>query len=381
MGQNRRCTGVRSQYPLARLYRLIMAGAKSEMHGSCRDSFSRSQIERGIAVSAVQVQAGCLPHKLLDYSFRSIEFGKTDLSRSKYIKSRIMKQNLVVLMLGAIVIGGLPSCSFPLSGPPTPPATTAQPTIKVSGSSSTVDFVHTLKIAYESDGQTSSVTLLEPVQSESILAGIKQGLVDVGVISKILKPADHNDPLVARVVVQDALLVATHPSVTGVQNLTTEDLKAIYSGSITNWQQLGGPDATIVVLDRPEDESAKRLLRRHYLGAELPNAPRAVVFRKEGELIQAIQSTPYSIGAFSLAYAISHKLPVNRLSLNDIEPTLEQLKAGRYPMVRKISLVWHKNAAAATQSFVRYVFSPAGTKVLEQSGFAPITPVAATIQQ
>ncbi|MGL5064583.1 MAG: substrate-binding domain-containing protein, partial [Microcoleus sp.] len=146
-------------------------------------------------------------------------------------------------------------------------------------------------------------------------------------------------------------------------------LKAIYSGTLTNWKELGGPDAKILVFDRPEDESAKRLLRKHYLGKDLQNSPEAVVFRKEGELIAAIQSTPYSIGAFSLAYAISHNLPVNRLNLNNIEPTPDNVKTGKYEMVRTIEIIWHKNASDPTQEMIRYIFSPSGTKVLEKSGF------------
>ncbi len=293
-----------------------------------------------------------------------------------------MKQLLAIL--GAIAVVGLSSCAtHPNSSPAVAPSvpTNPQVTIKAGGSSSTVDFLRILKAAYEADTKTDQVSLLEPGQSENIIAGIKQGLIDVGAISKPLKPEDKDGTLEFRQVAQDALLVATHPSVTGVQNLTTDNLKAIYSGSITNWQQLGGPNAPIVVLDRPEDESAKRLLRKHYLGKDLPSAPTAVVFRKEGELIQTIQSTPNSIGAFSLAYAISHNLAVNRLSLNAVEPTLDNLKTGRYSMARTIGVVWLKKATPTTQAFITYISSSSGMKVLEQSGFAPMPLTAAAKQK
>jgi phosphate transport system substrate-binding protein len=291
-----------------------------------------------------------------------------------------MKQNLVIFALGVIPIALLilPGCSTNTSTPTAVTATTAasntQASIKVAGSSSALDFLRTLETDYESTSKNRQITLLEPGQSENIIAGIKQGLVDVGGISKNLKPEENDGTLEFREVAKDALLVATHPSVTGVKNLTTENLKSIYSGSVTNWQQLGGPNAQIVVLDRPEDESAKRLLRQYYLGKDLKNAPNAIVLRKEGELIQTIQSTPYSIGTFSLANAMSHKLPLNRLSLNNIEPTVENLKTGKYPMARTIGIVWSKKASEATQSFVSYIFSQAGTNILEQSGFASVTP-------
>ncbi len=292
-----------------------------------------------------------------------------------------MKQNLLTLALTAIALLGLPSCMTTSSSAPTTTAakTVATPTqtsIKVGGSSSTLGLIKVLQTNYEATAKNVKITQLEPGQSENIIDGIKQRVVDLGAISKTLKPEENDGSLESREVAHDALLVATHPSVTGVKNLTTEDIKGIYSGSITNWKQLGGTQAKIVLLDRPEDESAKRLLRKHYLGKDLKNSPEAVVLRKEGELIQAIQSTPYSIGAFSLAHAISNKLPVNRLSLNGVEPTRENVKAGKYPMVRTISIVWHKNPLEATQELIQYISSPPGINAMEQSGFISVTPSA-----
>jgi phosphate transport system substrate-binding protein len=291
-----------------------------------------------------------------------------------------MLQKLVVLTLSAIALQGLSSCTPETIAPkptaPTTVATQTQASIKVGGSSSTVNLLNVLITSYASNAQAAKITQLEPGQSENIIEGIKLKIVDFGAISKALKPEENDGTLEVREFVQDALVVATHPSVTGIKNLTTEDLKGIYSGTVTNWKQLGGPDAKIVLLDRPEDESAKRLLRKYYLGKDLKNSPEAVLLRKEGELIKTIQSTPYSIGAFSLAQAVSQKLPVNRISLNGIEPTQENVKAGKYVMVRSITIVWHKNPSESTQAFIQYVFSPPSLNAMEQSGYIPANPIA-----
>lgn len=291
-----------------------------------------------------------------------------------------MKRNLLTLTLSAIAFLGLPSCTTTSTVPTTTASanvvTPAQTSIKVGGSSSALDLIKLLETNYLATTKNVKITQLEPGQSENIIDGIKQRLVDVGAITKTLKPEDNDGSLESREIAHDALLVATHSSVTGVKNLATKDLKAIYSGTIANWKQLGGTDAKIVLLDRPEDESAKRLLRKHYLGADLKNSPEAVVFRKEGELIDAIQGTPYSIGTFSLANAISHKLPVNRLSLNGVEPTRENVKAGKYPMIRTISIVWHKSPTEATQGLIQYISSPPAINAMEQSGFISIAPSA-----
>lgn len=284
-------------------------------------------------------------------------------------------QKLVTWSVGALMLLQLTSCtqtdSAQLNSTPSAPTS-----IKVGASSSTASLLALLETNYSASNKNVKVVQLKPGQSESTIEGIKLKVVDVGTISKpvsALKVGNNDSILNSREIVHDLLLVATHPSVTGVKNLTTKNLQDIYSGKVANWQQIGGPNAKIVLLDRPEDESAKQTLRKYYLGKDLKNSPQAIVFRKEGELIKTIQSTPYSIGAFSLAHAVSHRLPVNRLSLDGVAPTAANFEQNKYPMVRHISVIWHKEPSAATQSFVRYMFSPPAISAIEQAGFIPVT--------
>ncbi len=283
---------------------------------------------------------------------------------------------LTTLTIGAIALTGLSSCTTNSAYVKTTNISIANQTqeeIKAGGGSSTSIPFQLLMNAYTTTAKNTKATFLPSSQTESVVAGVKDGLLDVGSLSRKLKPQENDKTLEQRLIAKDALLVATHPSVKGVTNLTTEDLKAIYSGKATNWKAFGGSDAKIVVLDRPEDESAKRLLREHYLGKDLKNASEAVVFRKEGELIDAIQSTPYSIGTFSLAYAVSYQLPVNRLNLNGIAPTLENMKAGKYKMVRSIVFVFKKPPAQKVQKFIDFVASTKANITLRQSGYLPLT--------
>jgi len=289
-----------------------------------------------------------------------------------------MKQNtLSVLTVGLITplvagmgLVGLSSCNS------TNPTTDSQPTdreVKITGSGSTYPAMEALAAAYEASKteEKAKIVFLPPSQSESGISGTRDGLVDLGSLSRTLKPQEDDGTLVYWEVARDALTVATHPDVEGVTNLQTDDLKAIYSGTTTNWQQVGGPDAMIVVLDRPEDESGKRLLREHYLGQALENAPDAVVLRHESDLIEAVTGTPYSIGAFSLAYAIANQLAVNRLRLDDVAPTVENVQSGKYPMVRILGLVSRQTPSTETQKFMDFIFSNAGAEALLEAGFVP----------
>ncbi|MEO1353551.1 MAG: substrate-binding domain-containing protein [Cyanobacteria bacterium J06635_15] len=247
----------------------------------------------------------------------------------------------------------------------------SQQIIKITGAGTPYPAMELLATAYTSQTNDTTITFLESSQTGGGIAGVKEGLVEIGTATRAPKAEEAADDLVHREFAKDALLVATHPSIEGVTNLTTEELQAIYSGQATNWQDFGGPDATIVVLDRAEDESAKRLLREYYLGADLENAPDAVVLRNESDLIEAIQTTPYSIGAFSLAQSIAKDLPVNPISLNGVAPTTETLASGDYAMARTLGIVWYGTPSETTQAFIDFIFSEAGANVLTQAGFSP----------
>ncbi len=281
-----------------------------------------------------------------------------------------MKPNLLfTVVFGMTALLGLPSCT---SNTTTQAEIKTQQEIKITGSSSTHAATKTLADAYEAQNPNVKLTFLPKSQSEGGISGVKKGLVDVGSISRKLKPEEDDGSAIYKELATDGLVVATHESVKGVSNLQTSQIKAIYSGAVTNWRELGGPDAEIVVLDRPEDESAKKLLREYYLG-KIKNAPKAAIMRHEPELINALQNTPYSIGAFSLAYTISNKLPVNRLSLNNVEPTQENIKSGKYKMVRHIGIVRGKQPSATTQEFLDFIFGEKGVEILNNSGFIPST--------
>jgi phosphate transport system substrate-binding protein len=283
-----------------------------------------------------------------------------------------VKRTFPSLFAASLIFAGLSGCSSKATSNPSTNNTEAQQEIKIGGSSSSYAAIKILTDAYSNKQKNTKATFLPPSQSEVAIAGVKDGLIDLGSISKQLKPEEAGDALEYRQVAKDALLVATHPSVKNITNLTTDNLKAIYSGKAKNWQEFGGINAKIVVLDRPEDESAKKLLRKHYLGKDLKNSSLSVVLRKESDLIAAIQSTPNSIGAFSLASAISNKLPVNRLSINGVEATSENIKSGKYKMIRDIGVVSKKVAKSHVKALVDFALTPEGAAVLNQSGFVAI---------
>ncbi|CBN54406.1 MULTISPECIES: PstS family phosphate ABC transporter substrate-binding protein [Kamptonema] len=289
-----------------------------------------------------------------------------------------MKRSLSIatLVLAQITAGttllSLTSCT---------PVTTAQKnvepqsrqTVKISGAGAIYPALKVVAEAYEKKVTNTEIIFFPPNQSGGGIAGVKNSLVDIGALTRQLTTEENNGQLTYREIAKDALVVATNQSVKGVKNLQTKDLQKIYSGEIVNWRDLGGPDAKIIVLDRPEDESAKKLLRKYYLGKSVTITSSAVLLSQEPELIRAMQDTPYSIGYFSLAYAIANNLVVNRLSLDNIAATVENVKAEKYLMVRTLGIVYKTTPSQTVQGFLDFVASEEGATELLQSGFVPST--------
>ncbi|TFI51052.1 phosphate ABC transporter substrate-binding protein [Mastigocladus laminosus UU774] len=281
-----------------------------------------------------------------------------------------MKKNKLFLIPITVVLLVIFSCNINFNGNI---SNQPQQEIKISGYISVYPALKVLASAYEAKNPTTTVSMLTPTKLEVSIAAVKDGLLDIGTLSRELKPEEKEDKLEYYLLAKDALLVATHPSVTNIINLSTEQLKRIYSGQIKNWKELGGSDANIVILDRSENEPAKYLLRKNYLGQDLKISSEAIVLRNESEVIAAIQNIPYSIGAFSLAYAISNNLSVNRLSLNGVEPSIENIKINKYQMVRSIGITIKKSPAKPVQEFVNFAMSKAGKEELAKYNFVAYT--------
>ncbi|WP_414751912.1 substrate-binding domain-containing protein [Anabaena sp. CCY 9910] len=284
------------------------------------------------------------------------------------------------IIIGSILLGLCSCASINSSTPKTSnqvvssTSSTNQKIIKIGGSSSTVTVLKLLAKAYQAQNKNVKIEFISDNQSEGAIAALKNDIIDIAGSSHKIKKAEDNGQIQYRELAKDLLLVATNKNVKGVTNLSNKQLKAIYQGRITNWQELGGNKANIIVLDRPEDESAKKLLRKYYLGED-KTTTKAVILNKEGELIETLQITPNSLGAFSLATSIINKLPINRLNLNGVAPTVENFTSGKYQMARQIGIVWDKKPSASTENFINFIFSKEGENILKNNGFIPTSSI------
>ncbi len=293
----------------------------------------------------------------------------TELKGGYHRPVRLAIAGLMAILLIPLIVAGC--AQAPKASEPSRPALTG--TVTISGAGTGYPPLELLAREFESRNAGVRVNFLPASQTSGALTAVLQNVSDIGAVTRPPKPEETQGRIQYAEFAADALLLAAHPSVKGITNLKTEDIRAVYSGAVKNWAVLGGPDAAILILDRSEDESAKILLRQHVLGKDLTISSAAIVLKQENELIAALKDTPNSVGVFSLAFAIINGLNVSRIGIDGVAPSVETVKTGRYPMVRVLGLVWTDSISPAGRAFSDFIQSDDGRRILEKSGYAGLS--------
>lgn len=232
-------------------------------------------------------------------------------------------------------------------------------TISLAGSGTAQPLIELLADAYHEANPEVTFEFRPQMHSGGGIRGADAGMFDIGIVSR--PPNDEEAALDLRYVVvsTDGLTIATHGSDVGVDSLTSDEVRQVYSGAVTNWAQLGGADREIVVLDRNEDESAKIALREFVLGPieEFTVSPRAASLNQESDMVDGLVNTRGTIGYLSLGYTLLEALPIRLVTLDGVEPTPANVANGTYKMVRDLGVVVKPQPGEVVQAFVDYLTS------------------------
>jgi phosphate transport system substrate-binding protein len=240
--------------------------------------------------------------------------------------------------------------------------------IRVSGSGTCLPLLRLLTGAYDTDAV--EFVYLPGLHSGGGIKGVANGDLEIGAVSRELSAEEEKLGLRYTLLSRDGLVIATHPSVP-LDGLTSKQVREIYEGKYSNWAELGGPDLTITILDRNEDESAKIILRKYVLGTDLTITPKAVNLYYEPDMIEGLQSTVGAIGYFSLGYGLSQDVPVHMLKLDGVEPTVANIENGTYKPIRPLGVVTAADAGEQIDRFLQWATSAKAVELIKSEGFAP----------
>lgn len=160
----------------------------------------------------------------------------------------------------------------------------------------------------------------------------------------------------------------------GVMALTISQIAGIYKGEIKNWSEVGGPDKEILVVDKEKSRGTRHVFMENVLGNREAEAPGAdLVLGSNNEEQTAIAQSDAAIGMLSNAWINDD---VKGLSIiiggETIEPTLENIKNGKFSITRELLLITNGRPQGIIREFIDFIKSPDGQKIVEQAGYVSL---------
>jgi len=255
-----------------------------------------------------------------------------------------------------------------------------QETISVSGSSTVLPVISRAAQAY-SDIANQRVI----VNSGGSGVGFNQlaeGKTDIGMMSRDMTDKEksqypkHSFTPVAIGIDAVIPVVSSEIYKAGLTSLSLAQIASIYRGEVDNWAVFGGPDKNILVIDKEASRGTRHTFMKAVMGNATAKAPGAdLVLGANNEEQTAMAQSDAAIGMISLAWMNDD---VRGLTIKQdgqlIEPTLETIAAGDYPIARELIIVIRDDIKPNAQKFIDYVLSPEGQNFVEASGYIKINP-------
>ena len=266
-------------------------------------------------------------------------------------------KKVICIALAAVMALGLCACggSNGLTGK-----------VATDGSTSMQKVIMSLKETFEGENSGVEVTY-NPTGSGSGITAVAEGRCDIGLSSRALKDAEKEQGLVGTVLAYDGIAVIVNPE-NNVEDMTIEQIAAIYKGEITNWSEVGGTDAEIVLIGREAGSGTRGGFE------EIVGVKDLCQYRQElastGDVITAVSQNPGAIGYASLA---SVKDTVKAIKVGGVAPSEETVKDETYAIQRPFVLVTKEGVelSETAKAFFDFITSEAAREVITAAGVVP----------
>lgn len=239
--------------------------------------------------------------------------------------------------------------------------------VSVSGSTSVGPLAE--KIAEKFKEESNVKVEINQIGSSAGITNALNGVSEIGMSSRDLKEEEKASGLTETIIAYDGIVVVTHPS-NKVKDLTMEQVKAVFTGEVTNWKELGGSDMEIVVVSR-EDGSGSRDAFQEIVGYSSGELVRsAIIASGNGNIKTTVATNKHAVGFISFEYIDSS---ISTVDINGVEATAENVLQQKYSLSRPFLFV-HKEdqITEAGKQFIEYILSPDGQAIVEETGAIPI---------
>jgi phosphate transport system substrate-binding protein len=176
--------------------------------------------------------------------------------------------------------------------------------------------------------------------------------------AKGVNPVEH-------IVALDGMAIVVHPS-NRVNKLTKTQVRDIYTGKVTNWSQVGGPNASIVKIQRESNSGTQDTFMSLVMGKGNPVSKRAETQASNGAVKNRVASTPAAIGFIGLGFTDNS---VKALSIDGVKPSVETVKDGTYPISRPLFMYTNGQPTGVVKEFIDLKDTSEGQRMVSELGY------------
>ncbi len=287
---------------------------------------------------------------------------------------------MILLLLAFFLLGGCNGRVSPNAAP-----TPASRSIQNKGSDTIVNIALAWAEAYRDVDPTVSIAVTGGGSGTGIAALIN-GTVDMANASRAMKESEFEEARangiepVEHVVAIDALAVILHPD-NPVSELTIPQLSAIYSGQITNWQEVGGFDAPIILLSRETNSGThvyflEEVVRQGDANNKEIFAPQTMLMPSSVGITSELRRNPNAIGYDGLGYVDPAHEKIVAVAADEnspyIFPSLETAISGEYPLARSLFMYTAGEPQGVIAEYLHWILGVEGQQIVADLGFVPL---------
>ena len=271
----------------------------------------------------------------------------------------------------ASVLVGIMAMSFVACGSTGDGDSGAAGSITGSGSSALLPLAKDAAEAFKEKNPDVSITL-NAGGSGTGLKQVSDGSVDIGnsdVPAEEKLEADKAAELVDhKVCVVTMAPVINNELAKDITNLTKQQLIDIFTGKVTNWKEVGGPDETILLVTRPQTSGTRALFQEYALDGNEELVGSSLETDDSGTLLQSIADNKGAIGYVALSY-LTNTDKVSTVAIDGVEPTLENTYNGTYPVWGYEHMYTKGEATGAVKEYIDFIMSDEYSVNLEAQGY------------
>lgn len=238
--------------------------------------------------------------------------------------------------------------------------------LQLAGSTTVQPLAELLASAFMADNADATIEVQGGGSSVGVTAA-GEATVDIGMASRNVKDSEFETfpDLQVFVIAYDGIAVVTNPDLE-LPSLSIDQVKAIFAGELTNYSEVGGPDAEIVVVSREEGSGTRAAFEELVMesgDSEAVISENALLQQSNGQIRTTVSTTPNAIGYLSFGFLDES---VNTVAIDGVDPTVANVKNASYLIYRPLNMLINGTPGGLAQAFLDFILSAAGQEIVAE---------------